>query len=121
MDDLSPSSTPILLRYRTRTIGPAELALIRATIAAHAAAGRTRISQVLCAIWDWRQPNGALKEYACRDLLLRLVAGSRRARRQAGDPRRGRARIMSARKSLSKVKSGSPSTGEPVYLIVGRL
>src|SRR5574341_354551 len=72
MDDLSPSSTPILLRYRTRTIGPAELALIRATIAAHAAAGRTRISQVLCAIWDWRQPNGALKEYACRDLLLRL-------------------------------------------------
>ena len=72
MDDLALSSTPILLRYRARTIGPAELAAIRATIAAHAAAGRTRISQILCAAWDWRQPNGHLKEYACRDLLLRL-------------------------------------------------
>jgi hypothetical protein len=72
MDDQSLPSTPILLRYRARTIGPAELAVIRATIAAHTAAGRTRISQVLCGLWDWRQPNGALKEYACRDLLLRL-------------------------------------------------
>lgn len=71
MDDQSPAM-PVLLRYRARCIGPAELALIRATIAAHAAEGRTRISQVLCAAWDWRQPNGALKEYACRDLLLRL-------------------------------------------------
>jgi hypothetical protein len=72
MDDHSVPATPILLRYRARTIGPAELAVIRATIAAHAAAGRTRISQALCTAWDWRQPNGALKEYACRDLLLRL-------------------------------------------------
>jgi len=65
-------STPSLFRYRARCIGPADLAFIRSTIAAHAAEGRTRISQVLCAVWDWRQPNGALKAYACRDLLLRL-------------------------------------------------
>lgn len=72
MDDTPLAPTPVLLRYRTRAIGPAELAFIRATIAAHAAEGRTRISQRLCVAWDWRQPNGALKEYACRDLLLRL-------------------------------------------------
>ena len=72
MDDRSAAGPPIRLRYRARTIGPAELAVIRATIATHAAEGRTRISQVLCEAWDWRQPNGALKEYACRDLLLRL-------------------------------------------------
>jgi len=72
MDDLTAPTPPPLFRYRARTIGPAELAFVRATIAAHAATGRTRISQVLCAAWDWRQPNGALKEYACRDLLLRL-------------------------------------------------
>lgn len=72
MDDTPLASRPVLLRYRTRVIGPAELAFIRATIAAHAAEGRTRISQRLCAAWGWRQPNGALKEYACRDLLLRL-------------------------------------------------
>ena len=60
------------LRYRGRTIGPAELALIWATVAAHAADGRTRISQVLCEAWNWQQPNGAFMAYACRDLLLRL-------------------------------------------------
>jgi len=63
---------PVLLRYRARCIGPAELAFIQATIATHAADGRTRISRMLCEAWDWRQPNGALKAYACRDLLLRL-------------------------------------------------
>jgi hypothetical protein len=72
MPDLADLATPICLRYRARTIGPTDLALIRVTIAAHAAEGRTRISQVLCEAWDWRQPNGALKAYACRDLLLRL-------------------------------------------------
>ena len=72
MDDLRLPSTPVLVRYRTRAIGPADLAFIRATIAAHAPEGRTRISQRLCAAWGWRQPNGALKECACRDLLLRL-------------------------------------------------
>ena len=72
MDANPPPATPVLVRYRTRAIGPAELAFIRATIAAHAARGRTRIAQILCEAWDWRQPNGALKAYACRDLLLRL-------------------------------------------------
>ena len=72
MDTNPPAAPPVLVRYRTRAIGPAELAFIRATIAAHAAEGRTRISQILCEAWGWRQPNGALKAYACRDLLLRL-------------------------------------------------
>jgi hypothetical protein len=72
MDAPALPPAPVLLRYRRRCIGPAELAFIRATLTAHAAEGRTRISQRLCTAWDWRQPNGQLKEYACRDLLLRL-------------------------------------------------
>jgi hypothetical protein len=72
MDDTPLPPAPVLLRYRSRCIGPADLAFIRAILAAHAAEGRTRISQRLCAAWDWRQPNGHLKECACRDLLLRL-------------------------------------------------
>lgn len=72
MDDRSLAPRPVLLRYRGRAIGPGDLAFIRATIAAHAGDGRTRISQSLCEAWDWRQRNGRLKEYACRDLLLRL-------------------------------------------------
>jgi hypothetical protein len=72
MDAPLPASPVALFRYRARTIGPAELAVVRATIATHAAAGRSQIARVLCAAWDWRQPTGQLKEYACRDLLLRL-------------------------------------------------
>jgi len=34
--------------------------------------GRTYISKRLCEAWQWRQPNGNFKEYAARDLLLRL-------------------------------------------------
>ena len=48
MDTHPPAAPPVLVRYRTRAIGPAELAFIRATIAAHAVEGRTRISQILC-------------------------------------------------------------------------
>jgi len=72
MDESPLAPTPVLLRYRTRAIGPAELAFLRATIAAQGARGRSWISRVVCEAWEWRQPNGALKEYACRDLLLRL-------------------------------------------------
>ena len=34
--------------------------------------GRTRLSVMLCELWDWRAPNGQLKDMACRNLLLRL-------------------------------------------------
>ncbi len=34
--------------------------------------GRTRLSVKLCELWDWRAPNGQLKDMACRNLLLRL-------------------------------------------------
>jgi len=47
------------------------IAFIRATIAEHYAKGRSHISRVLCKTWGWVQPNGKLKEYAARDLLLR--------------------------------------------------
>ena len=34
--------------------------------------GRTFISQELCRQWNWYQPNGVLKDMACRELLRRL-------------------------------------------------
>ena len=34
--------------------------------------GRTRLSVKLCDLWNWRAPNGQLKDMACRNLLLRL-------------------------------------------------
>lgn len=62
----------VLVRYRNRAIRAADIAFIKSVMASSPAMGRTRISRELCSAWDWRQPNGAFKEYACRDLLLRL-------------------------------------------------
>lgn len=59
-------------QIRGRRIGTEELHEIRATVSEHWASGRSAISRVLCARWDWRQPNGQLKEMACRALLLFL-------------------------------------------------
>jgi hypothetical protein len=63
-----------LYQIRGRQIGVTDLNDIRATIADHWARGRSAISRLLCERWDWRQPNGQLKEMACRALLLSLEA-----------------------------------------------
>jgi hypothetical protein len=62
----------VLLRYRGREIGPSELEQIRTAIETFGTRGRTEVSRQLCEAWSWRQPNGELKDNACRDLLLRL-------------------------------------------------
>jgi hypothetical protein len=61
-------------RIRGREITSADLETIREVIASHWSRGRSHISRVLCERWDWRQPNGWLKDRACRDVLLRLEA-----------------------------------------------
>jgi hypothetical protein len=62
----------VLLRYRGREIGPAELAFLRQLIAAHPGLSRRRLSVRVCAAWQWRQPNGTPKDMVCRGLLLAL-------------------------------------------------
>lgn len=62
----------VLVRYRNRDIGQHELDFIRSTIAAGNFNGRVELSRIICRAWAWHQANGALSEYACRDLLLRL-------------------------------------------------
>ena len=63
---------PIVFRYRLRELTYQDIECIRSTISKHYSKGRSYISRVLCQEWDWVQPNGKLKEYAARDLLLRL-------------------------------------------------
>lgn len=67
-----PSKPTVLVRYRNRAITDNDIAFIREQIAIHPGQGRTALSVLLCELWDWRAPGGKLKEYACRDLLLRL-------------------------------------------------
>ena len=58
---------------RKRTISETDIPLIQATVNRHWDKGRKHISKVLCQEWDWRQPNGRLKDMACRELLLTLT------------------------------------------------
>ena len=60
------------ITIRKRTINEADLKLIRATVNEHWDKGRTQISEILCKKWNWVQPNGRLKDMACREVLLTL-------------------------------------------------
>lgn len=49
-----------------------DIAVIWKLLAENPGWGRTRLSIELCERWDWRNPNGQLRDMACRNLLLRL-------------------------------------------------
>ena len=61
-------------QIRGRHITPDDLQYISTTVSALWPKGRTAISRYLCEQWNWRQPNGQLKDMACRALLLSLEA-----------------------------------------------
>jgi len=62
----------VFFRYRSRDVGPQDICFIQSTVAQSYGKGRSHISRAICQAWGWVQPNGKLKEYAARDLLLRL-------------------------------------------------
>lgn len=57
-----------------REIRPADVGLIRDWLQAHPDSNRTRLSRELCAVWNWRNGAGRLKDMAARSLLLKLEA-----------------------------------------------
>ena len=61
---------PIVIRGQA--FGLRELRIVLQCISEHKAGGRTKISEVVCTRLAWRQPNGWLKDRACRDALRRL-------------------------------------------------
>ena len=63
---------PVVFRYRSRSLGVQDIGFIQSTIIRFYSKGRSHIARVLCEAWEWVQPNGQFKEYAARDLLLRL-------------------------------------------------
>lgn len=64
--------SPIVLTYRGRAIGQAEVAYLRELIAQRPGWSRHRLSQEVCAAWNWVQPNGQPREMVCRSLMLAL-------------------------------------------------
>jgi hypothetical protein len=57
---------------RGREFSDSEIDIIKDTIANNTAVKRRQLSILICEQLNWRQPNGNLKDRACRDVLLRL-------------------------------------------------
>lgn len=55
-----------------RPFGPAQLAQVQALLAQGRDWSRYRLSRELARLWDWRTPQGQLKDMAARTLLLKL-------------------------------------------------
>ena len=62
----------IELNYRGRAITSEDILYIKDLIAAHPGESRRTLSKMLCQVWQWKQPNGALRDMVCRGMLLML-------------------------------------------------
>jgi len=60
------------IRYRGKNYTFREINEIREILIAYRDRSRRFISQEICRRWEWRQPNGVLKDMICRGLLLQL-------------------------------------------------
>jgi hypothetical protein len=60
------------LTIRKHAITARHLDVIQSVIDENWNKSRTQISKILCQKWNWRQPNGRLKDMACREILLML-------------------------------------------------
>lgn len=58
--------------FRGRKFNEKEIALIKSVAEEHRNESRRKISKMICELINWRQPNGILKDRACRDVLLRM-------------------------------------------------
>ncbi len=61
-----------LYHIRGRQIDRKTIDFIKQQIPTYWDKGRSALSRSLCEQWNWRQPNGRLKDRACRVLLLKL-------------------------------------------------
>ena len=58
-----------------RELSGEDIGLIQGLLAEHRDWGRTRLSEELCCLWDWRDAQGRSKDMAARTLLLKLERG----------------------------------------------
>src|SRR5689334_8433584 len=66
----SKITTPIRLRGRKFTAS--SIGAVKSCVKKYDKYGRTRISKEVCKRLNWKQPNGWLKDRACRDVLIHL-------------------------------------------------
>src|SRR3954452_3940468 len=64
--------TTQVVRCQGRSLSSAELQSLQELIDRHPDWSRQRVYVELCGRWDWCTPQGVLKTYAARELLLKL-------------------------------------------------
>jgi hypothetical protein len=57
-----------------RKLSQADILLINNLIRENPEYGRSKLSVLLCELWNWRTPYGQLKDIACRSMLVKLDA-----------------------------------------------
>jgi hypothetical protein len=62
----------LVLSFRGRLIGEAEVVFLRELMAQHPDLSRRQLSLQVCQSWGWIQPNGQPRDMVCRSLLLAL-------------------------------------------------
>lgn len=58
--------------YSGKAFRPEDIERIRVLIRDNPAANRQRLSYLVCEAFDWRKPDGGLKDMSCRVALLRM-------------------------------------------------
>lgn len=61
-----------MYRCRGKTWSEDDLARIRALISASPSARRAELARLVCEAFDWRRPDGRLKEMCCRDAMIKM-------------------------------------------------
>jgi len=60
------------LKIQGRLVTEVNVKEIRMLLQKHSSWNRSRLSRELCILWDWRRPDGQIKDMACRELLRKL-------------------------------------------------
>ena len=55
-----------------RSLSSTDIELIKSLIKDNPSRHRTYLSRELCKLWNWKRPDGSLKDMACRTMLLKL-------------------------------------------------
>jgi hypothetical protein len=63
-----------VIECQGRRLTSEQLGWLRSWVAEHRHWSRKRLARELCALWDWRDAQGRIKDFAARSLLLKLEA-----------------------------------------------
>ena len=74
----------VKLKYRGRAVTDADLVFISDLVQRHPDASRRQLSGLLCEAWNWRQPNGELRDMVCRSLMLLRTHHAQKSLRKIG-------------------------------------